>query len=471
MMAVVARDAGADIDHRAPFGELRAELAIFDEPLAQAVEAFGDDFAGTERQRLGALVDLDAGNRAGLLDELDQRRAVLGVLPDGLVVENDAGDVLRHRLGGAEQHFAVVAPVVGVDSTPMASKRFLIVPVDSSAARMPRPGATIASATLFNSARFIACSSMFGVGAGWPIMPQTRGRGGSRGYSKDLDARQRLAFEPFQESAARGRHVGEAAGDAGDVERRHRVAAAGNADKLAGRREFRGRFGHFDRAVVERLDLEGAERAVPDQRLGAGQHRDDLLDAARPDVEDHVVCADVVHRDDARRRVGRELLRHDHVDRQHDFAIERLCLGEDVARGRDEIVLAQRFADRLALRGEERVGHAAADDQRLDLRDQIAEQVELGRNLGAADDRRHRPLRCVQRLLQRFELLLHGAPGVGGEQMGDRLDRGVRAVRDREGVVDIDVAQRGELGGESGIVFFFALMEAGILQAQNIARL
>src|ERR1700683_274896 len=30
-----------------------------------------------------------------------------------------------------------------------------MVPVDSSAARMPRPGATIASATLFNSVRFI----------------------------------------------------------------------------------------------------------------------------------------------------------------------------------------------------------------------------------------------------------------------------------------------------------------------------
>src|SRR5579863_5140955 len=42
----------------------------------------------------------------------------------------------------------------------MASKRFLMV-LDSSAARMPRPGATMAVATLFNSVRFIACSSIF----------------------------------------------------------------------------------------------------------------------------------------------------------------------------------------------------------------------------------------------------------------------------------------------------------------------
>src|SRR6267378_6460627 len=39
----------------------------------------------------------------------------------------------------------------------MASKRFLMVPVDSSAARMPLPGTTMASATLLRSARFIGC--------------------------------------------------------------------------------------------------------------------------------------------------------------------------------------------------------------------------------------------------------------------------------------------------------------------------
>src|SRR4030081_291737 len=40
----------------------------------------------------------------------------------------------------------------------MASKRFLIVPEDSSAASMPLPGATMARATLLRSARFIDAS-------------------------------------------------------------------------------------------------------------------------------------------------------------------------------------------------------------------------------------------------------------------------------------------------------------------------
>src|SRR4029450_11067646 len=42
----VARDAGADIDHRAPFRELGAEPAIFDEALAQTVQPLGDHFTG-----------------------------------------------------------------------------------------------------------------------------------------------------------------------------------------------------------------------------------------------------------------------------------------------------------------------------------------------------------------------------------------------------------------------------------------
>src|SRR6202041_3387331 len=148
----------------------------------------------------------------------------------------------------------------------MASKRFLIVPLDSSAARMPRPGATMASATLLSSVRFIARSSKCGSTAG-PLC-RTAGRGGSGGSFENLDARQHLALEPFEEGAARSRNISEAAGDAGEVERGHGVAAAGDADELAAGGQFGGCFRDFDGAVVERFHLEGAERAVPHQRLG-----------------------------------------------------------------------------------------------------------------------------------------------------------------------------------------------------------
>src|SRR6516225_3707965 len=95
------------------FRELGAEPAICNEPLAQPIEPLGDNLARREGQRLRALVDLDAGKRAGLLDDLDQWRAVLGALTNGLIVKNDARNALGHRLGRAEQQLAIVTAAVG----------------------------------------------------------------------------------------------------------------------------------------------------------------------------------------------------------------------------------------------------------------------------------------------------------------------------------------------------------------------
>ena len=121
--------------------------------------------------------------------------------------------------------------------------------------------------------------------------------------------------------------------------------------------------------------------------------------------------------------------------------------------------------------GEECVCHAAADNQRVDFREQMTEQVEFGRNLGAADDRGDRALRRVERLRERFKLGRHGAAGIGGKA-GDRDDPdigGVGAVRDRKCLVDEDVAERGELLRERRVVLFLFRMEAGVFQTENVA--
>ena len=62
-----------------------------------------------------------------------------------------------------------------------------------------------------------------------------------------------------------------------------------------------------------------------------------------------------------------ELARDDRVDRQHDRAAARLRRGHDLARRLDEIGLGQRLADVDAVRQQERIGHAAADDELVDL--------------------------------------------------------------------------------------------------------
>ena len=55
--------------------------------------------------------------------------------------------------------------------------------------------------------------------------------------------------------------------------------------------------------------------------------------------------------------------------------------------------------------------------------------------------------------------------------MGEPFGRGVGAVSGGEGVVDIDVAELGELFDMGRIVLLLALMEAGVLQQEHVAVL
>ena len=105
------RNAVADGDHRAPLGELRADLDVLLAALGEAVEAFGDGFARAQRHRLGARIDLDAGEDAVAIQKLHERRAVEALLAERLVVEDHAGDVVA-ELGRVEQHVAVGAAVL-----------------------------------------------------------------------------------------------------------------------------------------------------------------------------------------------------------------------------------------------------------------------------------------------------------------------------------------------------------------------
>ena len=92
--AAGGRDAGADVDDRAPLGEARAEAVVLGEPLAQAVEALGHRLARKAGERLGARVHLDAREDAARGEQLRERLAVGGLLAEGLVVQDHARDVL-----------------------------------------------------------------------------------------------------------------------------------------------------------------------------------------------------------------------------------------------------------------------------------------------------------------------------------------------------------------------------------------
>ena len=80
--------------------------------------------------------------------------------------------------------------------------------------------------------------------------------------------------------------------------------------------------------------------------------------------------------------------------------------------------------------------------------DEIGQDLDLGRDLGAADNGHDRPFRIFERLAERGDLGHHQKAGIGRQQIGDGFDRGMRPVGRGEGIVDIDIAERGERLGE-----------------------
>ena len=249
------------------------------------------------------------------------------------------------------------------------------------------------------------------------------------------------------------------------------VSAARDRDELAGLGARRSVARDIDCAGIERRHLEGAERAVPHQRRRVVDRPLDPLDRLRADVEHHAVGRDRVEAVGVRGRVGLKTKRHDRIDGQNDRAVRVLGLGQDAARGVRHVLFGERLLHVHALRKHERVRHRAADHQRLHPADEVFEQLQLGRDLGAPDQRNHGALRVVQRLAERLELGLHRAARIGRQLAREAFGRGVGAMRGRERVVHIDVAELRKLIGESRVVLFFFLVEAGVFQQQHVAVL
>ena len=145
-------------------------------------------------------------------------------------------------------------------------------------------------------------------------------------------------------------------------------------------------------------------------------------------------------------------------------------LGEDVARGVGEVVLGQRLADRLALRGRKVLAMPPPMISASTLSIRLPSRSSLVETLAPPTIADDRALRRFQRLRQRLELGLHGAAGIGRQLVAEPFGRGVRAVRGGEGVVDPDVAELGERGDEGRIVLLLALVEARVLQAAGCRR-
>ena len=138
----------------------------------------------------------------------------------------------------------------------------------------------------------------------------------------------------------------------------------------------------------------------------------------------------------------------------------------------EHAVLHKRVADLEAHGLQVGERHPAADDDLVHLFPQILDDADLAGDLGAAQDRHEGPHGVGHGAFQVLDFLAHEKAGPGrGEIFGDARDGGVVAVGGPEGVVDVDVGQRGQRLRELVVVLLLAEMEPEVLQQEHVTRL
>jgi hypothetical protein len=136
----------------------------------------------------------------------------------------------------------------------------------------------------------------------------------------------------------------------------------------------------------------------------------------------------------------------------------------------DHVGLEQRVADGVALGGEEREAHAAADDEAVDLGQQRLDDAELVGHLGPAEDGDERAAGVVAQAAEDLDLLGQQPPGRRREVLRRADDGGVRPVRRAERVVDVGVLALDQLLDEGVVVAGLARVEAQVLQQLDARR-
>ena len=283
------------------------------------------------------------------------------------------------------------------------------------------------------------------------------------------NARENLALQQLERGSASGGDVRHVAGAARLLGRGDGVPSPDDGDGPLLLGQVGEDVDDAERALLEGLHLEHAHGTVHDDGLAVGEELLLLGRGRRAVVEAHPPVGDGVRCDHLGVGVGREFVGDDDVRGEEDGLAEPLGLGEDLLGGLYEVILDEGGADGVSLRLEEGKDHAAPDDDLLALVEEGVEDGDLRRDLGPAHDGGHGLLAVGDGSVEVLELLRHEESGDGGlEELGHALGRGVGAVGGPEGVVDVQVEGRRELLHEAGLVLLLLLVEAGVLEHDDV---
>ncbi len=163
------------------------------------------------------------------------------------------------------------------------------------------------------------------------------------------------------------------------ADRRGGIPATDDGEGWGGRH----RLGHGACALSERRHLEDAHGAIPDDRASIRQRLGVGRGGRRSDVEAHPPRRDGIGGDHHDLGVSRELISHDDVDGQEELNTALLCVGHDLPHRGNHVFLEEGIAHLEALRREEGERHPTADQEPIDVPDEIGQDGQLVRDLGS----------------------------------------------------------------------------------------
>ena len=305
---------------------------------------------------------------------------------------------------------------------------------------------------------------------------------GQRGH-----ARQHLALQEFQARSAAGADKGHLTGQPGQVQRLHAVAPADDALGAVPRGVRHGAGdgeGSFRKARV----LEDTHRTVPQNRSCPGNDLRVGVDRLRTNVHSFlgignvgaVVHPRVLDFDDRLALLvepaGVDRRADQIVDRQKELHLSRLCLFKGGLGDIDAVRFDQRLADLPAQCQPESVGHGSADENGVRSFQQPVDDLDLVRNLRAAEDHHERTGRMFQFIAEKLQFAFHQEAGrtetaTSGDDPGDTFGGRMSAVRGAKRVVHIHIRHLCQLFRELRIVGLLLGVVADVLQQQNVAGL
>ena len=198
---------------------------------------------------------------------------------------------------------------------------------------------------------------------------------------------------------------------------RRRVAAADDGDGAAVSHSA----GHADGALCEVVPLGNAHGAVPDHGARALDSGGEQLNGLGPDVKAHPAVGYLAGVHHLALGVGVELLANLGVNGQQELHAGLLGLLQCGLGQVQLVLLAQGGANGVALGLEEGIGHAAADDQGVNFREQVVNNTYLVGDLRAAQDCHKGALGLGEGAAHDGDLLLDKVAADGGQVVGHAL--------------------------------------------------